>query len=76
MCHCDIQNTRNNFARGMTLVPYGCENQSLAYDTHVKYYLLGAFPENLIKLSSLLTNILRLEARYKIRFRMLRQEER
>ena len=52
------------------MVPYGCENQNLANDTHVKYYLLGTFPENLNQLSSLLTNILRLEARYKIGFRL------
>ena len=52
----------------MTQVPYGCDNQNLANVKSVKNYLLRASPENVKGLSSILTNIWRLEATYAIRF--------
>ena len=50
------------WARIWQKVPYGCDNQNLAYGKSVKYYLFRAFPENLKLLPFILTNIWRLEA--------------
>ena len=58
----------------MKKVPYGCDNYNLFNMTSVKYYLLRAFSENLKQLSSILTNIWRLEASYAILFGTLHHE--
>ena len=49
-------------------VPYGIDNKTLANNSSAKYYLLRAFPEFLKQLSSILTNILRLEPTHVIWF--------
>ena len=54
----------------MTKVPYSYDHQNLANVTSVKYYLFRAIPENLKQLSSILTDILRLEVTYVTRFRL------
>ena len=49
------------------MVPYGCDNQNLANNKFLKYYLFRAFPENLKQLSLILTDIWMLEATFVIR---------
>ena len=56
-----------HMAQYMTEVPYGCVHQNLASIAAAKYYLLRAFPQNLNRLSSILTTIWRFEATYVIR---------
>ena len=66
-----------NMDQDMKKVPYGCNNKTnLAYVKYVKYFLLRAFTENLKQLSSILTNVWRLEADYVIWFVRWRQEGR